>query len=74
MIDDKKNDKEPVLNADFEANTVEEAIEAALAELNIPRENIKIHILTEGKRGLFGMQGAKNAKIRVTILSKGEES
>lgn len=65
--------KEPVLNADFEANTVEEAIEAALAELNIPRENIKIQILTEGKRGLFGMQGEKKAKIRVTILSKGDE-
>ncbi len=69
---DKKDEKEPVLNADFEANTVEEAVEAALAELNIPRENIKIQILTEGKKGLFGMQGAKKARIRVTILSKGD--
>ena len=70
---DKKDEKEPVLNADFEATTVEESIEAALAELNIPRENIKIQILTEGTRGLFGMQGAKKAKIRVTILSNGED-
>ena len=60
-------------NIEVEANTVEEAIETALAELNIPRENVKIHILTEGQRGLFGMQGAKKARIRVTILSKGEE-
>ncbi len=69
---DKNDGKEPVLNADFEANTVEEAIDAALAELNIPRENIKIQILTEGKKGLFGMQGAKKARIRVTILSKAD--
>ena len=74
MAENNSNEKEPVLTADFEATTVEEAIDAALAELNIPRENIKIQILTEGKRGLFGMQGEKKARIRVTILSKGEES
>ena len=74
MADNKNDGKEPVLNADFEANTVEEAVEAALAELNIPRENIKIQILTEGKKGLFGMEGAKKAKIRVTILSKGDRN
>ncbi|MFH1094091.1 MAG: Jag N-terminal domain-containing protein [Candidatus Omnitrophota bacterium] len=70
---EQTDDKEPVLNADFEGNTVEEAIEAALAELNIAKDNIKIQILTEGTRGLFGMQGAKKAKIRVTILSQGDE-
>ena len=67
---EKNEDKEPVLTKEYEGNTAEEAIEIALAELKLPKENIKIQILTEGKRGLFGMQGAKKAKIRVTILSK----
>ena len=65
--------QEPILTRDFEASTVEEAIALALADLNIPRENLKIQILTEGKRGLFGMQGAKNAKIWVVVLNKPNE-
>ena len=67
MVD--KN-KEPDVVRDFEGNTVEDAIKFALEELRLPRERIKIQILTEGCRGLFGMEGAKKAKIRVSILSK----
>ncbi|MFH1063064.1 MAG: Jag N-terminal domain-containing protein [Candidatus Omnitrophota bacterium] len=62
--------KEPVKVKEYEANTVEEAIKFALLELGLPKERIKIKILTEGNRGLFGMEGAKKAKIRVTIQSK----
>lgn len=63
-------EKKPVQAREYEENTVEKAIEKALADLNLPREKIKIQILSEGQRGLFGMEGAKRAKIRVTILSE----
>ncbi|MBU1086859.1 MAG: Jag N-terminal domain-containing protein [Candidatus Omnitrophica bacterium] len=64
----KNKDSEMI--REYEANTVEEAIKLALADLGLPKKNIKIQILTEGHRGLFGMEGAKKAKIRVSILSK----
>jgi len=68
-MQEKHEEKEPVGAQEFEAKTIEEAIEAAVAALKVPREKIKVQILTEGQRGLFGMEGAKKAKIRVTVLS-----
>ena len=47
------------------AKTVEEAIAAALSELNITAEEAVIEVLEEGKKGLFGFFG-KDAKVRVT--------
>ncbi len=47
------------------AKTVDEAIELALAELGIKKENAKIEIIEEGSRGLFGL-GAKEALVRVS--------
>ncbi|NLL90021.1 MAG: protein jag [Dehalococcoidales bacterium] len=46
------------------APTVEEAINLALAELNKNREEVKIDVLSEGSRGLFGF-GAEEARVRV---------
>lgn len=70
---EKNEAPEPLLIKEYEGNTAEEAIQIALAELKVPRESIKIQILSEGTRGLFGMQGAKMAKIRVSILPKSIE-
>ncbi len=53
---------------EVEGKTVEEAIEKALQELKLPRSSVKIESLTEEKKGLFGMPGAKPAKIRVSVL------
>ena len=47
------------------AKTIEEAIEIALSELNIKRENAKIEILEEPSKGFLGIIGAKEAKVRV---------
>ena len=47
------------------AKTVEEAVAAALKELNITAEEAVIEVLEEGKKGLFGFFG-KDAKVRVT--------
>jgi len=53
-----------------EGKTVKEAIEKALNILKTSRENVEIKILSEEKLGLFGMKGAKLAKVRVTLKQK----
>jgi spoIIIJ-associated protein len=53
---------------EVEGKTVEEAIEKALEQLNLPRNQVKIESLSEEKKGLFGMAGAKPAKVRVSVI------
>ena len=53
--------------SEFEGNTIDEAINKAVAKLGVPKSKLDIKIVCEEKRGLFGMQGAKTAKIKVTI-------
>jgi len=52
---------------EFEGNTVDEAINKAVVALGVPKSKLKIKIVCEEKRGLFGMKGAKTAKIKVTV-------
>ena len=46
--------------------SVEEAVAAALKELNITADQAVVEVLEEGKKGLFGFFG-KDAKVRVTV-------
>lgn len=55
------------IKLEFEGSTVEEAINKALKELNLTRDKVKIEIVSEEEKGLFGMAGAKLAKIKVNI-------
>jgi len=55
---------------EVEGKTTEEAIKKALKELKLPRNKVKIEVLSEEAKGLFGMPGAKPAKIRVTIIKE----
>ncbi len=59
---------------EVEGNSVEEAIQKALQELNLPRNSVKVQVLSEEKKGLFGMPGAKPAKVRVSAISNKESS
>ena len=61
-----------VKSIESEGKTVEEAIEKALLELKLPRNRVKIESLSEEKKGLFGMPGAKPAKIRVSVIPNKE--
>ena len=56
------------ISIEVEGSTVEEAVKKALSELNLSRDKVKIEVLSEEEKGLFGMAGAKPAKIKVTIL------
>jgi spoIIIJ-associated protein len=56
---------------EFEGRTVEKAIDAALQELDIPREELDYSVVSKGSAGLFGLFGAKKAKISVVLKKKG---
>lgn len=62
------------LRIEVEGKTVEEAVKKALKELKLRRDKVKIEVLSEEKKGLFGMPGEKPAKIRVSIIEGKEES
>lgn len=47
--------------------TVEEALEAALAELGVSRERAEYEVLENPSKGLFGLIGAKPARVLVTV-------
>lgn len=50
-------------------NTVEEAIELALKKSGLPREKVKIEVIVEPKKGVFGL-GAQSAIVRVTAVEE----
>jgi spoIIIJ-associated protein len=58
------------LSIEVEGKSVEEAIKKALKELKLARDKVKIEVLAEEQKGLFGMPGAKPAKVRVTTINK----
>jgi len=59
-----ENDQKSI---EVEGNTVEEAIVKAMDILKAKREDIKIKVVCEEKKGLFGMGGAKPAKIKAEL-------
>jgi spoIIIJ-associated protein len=50
---------------EFEGKDVEQAVKNACDALNIPREKLKHDVISYGSTGIFGLVGAKKAKIRV---------
>lgn len=53
----------------FTAKTVDDATEAGLKELGLSAEEVKVEVITEGKKGLFGI-GAVPAKVKLTFEEK----
>ncbi len=49
------------------AKTVEEAISQGLNHLGVAINDVTIDIVNEGSKGLFGLFGAKQAKVRLTL-------
>lgn len=58
----------PRKSIEIKGKSVEEAIRKALQQLQLPRSKVKIEVLSEEAKGLFGMPGAKPAMVRVTVL------
>ena len=59
---------------EVEGHTVEEAIKKATELFNVSREDIVVKVVSEEKKGLFGMEGAKPAKIKVTLKKRDNNS
>lgn len=53
--------------------TVEAAIEAALQELGLTREQVNVEVLESGKKGFLGF-GAKEAEVSVTVIQPQNEN
>ena len=48
--------------------TVEEAIDAAIEELGVDRDQVEVEILDEGSRGFLGLIGGKQPRVRVSVI------
>ena len=52
-----------------QGKTIDDAINKALDELQVSRDQISVEILEEGSRGLFGFMG-RSAKVRVSVVNQ----
>ena len=51
------------------SKTVEGAIQEALEEFKVSKEDVKIEVLEEPSKGFLGLLGAKDAAVRVTVVN-----
>ena len=52
------------------AKTTEEAISAGLEQLGVSLSDVKVDIVEEGSKGLFGLFGSRPAKVRLTVTEE----
>ena len=57
-----------VVPVEATGKTVEEAIDNALIELDLEREDVRVEVLTSGRAGLFCL-GGEPARVRVSLAS-----
>lgn len=54
---------------EIEGRTIDEAIEKACEQFNLPREKLNIEIISDGTTGFLGILGSKKAKIRARRIT-----
>lgn len=59
---------------EFEEKNVEKAVKKACKELNLTQDELSYDVLSYGSSGIFGLAGAKKARIRVTLPEKTTEN
>lgn len=47
--------------------TVKDAVQSALAQLNTSEDHVDIEVIEEGKKGMLGLFGSKRAIVKVTV-------
>lgn len=52
-----------------QSRTVEDAIKDALLELGVSEEDVEVEIIEEASKGLFGLIGSKEAKVKVVVVN-----
>jgi len=58
------------IEIEVEGKTTAEAVKKALRQLKVKREDVKIEVVCEEEKGLFGMEGAKMAKVKVSLVKR----
>jgi len=53
---------------EVEGINTKEAISTALKKLGVSKKRVKVQVLSEERKGLFGMEGASQAKVRITVV------
>jgi len=48
--------------------TVEEAVEAGLRQLGVGRQRVTVEVLEQPAKGLFGLIGSRDAKVRLVLI------
>jgi len=69
-MEGKQERKREQVEREFGGRTIEEALEKALAALKVDRSELDVKVLSEEEKGLFGMEGGKPARIRVSLKKK----
>lgn len=50
------------------ARTIEEAVSQGLEHLGVSISDVKVDVIEEGSKGLFGLFGSRPAKVRLTLM------
>ena len=58
---------------EFEAKTVDDAIEKAVQFFKATKERLSVEVTSDGSQGLFGLIGTKKAKIKAGLMPNPEE-
>lgn len=53
--------------------TVEDAVQSGLSQLGVPANRVTVTVLEQPSKGLFGLFGAKDAKVELELLPDGVE-
>ncbi|SFD71260.1 spoIIIJ-associated protein [Lentibacillus persicus] len=48
--------------------TVDEAVQSALEQLDTTRDHVEVEVIDEGRKGLLGVFGSKRAFVKVSVL------
>jgi spoIIIJ-associated protein len=48
--------------------TVEDAVQSGLRQLNLPVERVKVRVLEQAAKGLFGLIGSKEARVELEVI------
>ncbi|MFH1360752.1 MAG: Jag N-terminal domain-containing protein [Candidatus Omnitrophota bacterium] len=59
--------KQRQTRVESEGSTVEEAIQKGLSVLKTTRDKVSVKVVCEEQKGLFGMEGAKQAKVIISL-------
>lgn len=51
-----------------QGKTVEEAIQTGLKQLGVTEDRVKVNVLEQSSKGLFGLIGSRDAKVELTLI------